>query len=94
MYFLKKKSETVEKINEMLQLVKNQCGRPVKILQCDGGLEFDNESTRKLLKINGVTLVVTNSYTPEQNGCAERTNRTVVELARTMLLSKNLPKNL
>lgn len=42
--------------------------------------------------MNGVTLAITNSYTPEQNGCAERSNRTVVELVRTMRLSKNLPK--
>jgi len=79
-YFLKKKSETVEKINEMLQGVRNQCGRSVKIFQCDGGLEFNNEAVRKLLKSNGVTLAISNLYTPEQNGCAERTNRTVVEL--------------
>lgn len=91
-YFLKEKSETIGKINEMLQVVKNQCGSPLKTFQCDGGLEFNNESVRKLLKLNGITMAITNPYTPEQNGCAERSNRTIVELARTMRLSKNLPK--
>lgn len=34
---------------------------------------------------------MTAPYTPEQNGIAERKNRTVVEMARSMLKSKNLP---
>lgn len=93
-YFLKEKSETAKKVAEMLQIIKNQRGRSVKIFQCDGGMEFDNSEVRKLMKSNGVTLAITNPYTPQQNGCAERTNRTVVDLARTMLLAKNLPKYL
>ena len=91
-YFLKEKSEATEKIAEMLQVVKNQRGRPIKTFQCDGGMEFNNAEVRKLLTSDGITLAITNPYTPQQNGCAERTNRTVVELARTMLLAKNLPK--
>ncbi|XP_011698270.1 PREDICTED: uncharacterized protein LOC105456149 [Wasmannia auropunctata] len=50
-------------------VVKTQCGRSVKTFQCDGGLEFDNHAVRKLLKLNGVTLAMSNPYTPEQNGC-------------------------
>lgn len=80
-YFLKEKSKTLRKINEMLQVVKTQCGRSVKTFQCDGGLEFNNEAVRKLLKSNGVTLALSNPYTPQQNGCIERSNRTIVELA-------------
>ena len=91
-YFLKEKSESIEKIAEMLKIVKNHRGRAPKAFQCDGGREFNNSGVQKLMKMNGVKLIVTNPYTPEQNGCAERSNRTVVELARTMLLAKNLPK--
>lgn len=47
---------------------------------------------QKFLKTDEVRFSVTNPYTPEQNGCAERTNRTIVEAARTMLLARNLPK--
>ncbi|KMQ83056.1 ent-cassadiene c2-hydroxylase-like protein [Lasius niger] len=62
-YFLKEKSETAKKVAEMLQVVKNQRGQPVKIFQCDGGLEFDNSEVRKLMTSNGVTLAITNPYT-------------------------------
>lgn len=64
----------------------------MKTFQCDGGTEFNNTEVRKLMISNEVTLAITNPYTPQQNGCAERTNRTVVDLARIMLLAKNLPK--
>lgn len=89
---LKKKSETIDKITEMLRIMKTQLGKPIKRFQCDGGREFENQKIRELMKTNGIKLIITNSYTPEQNGCAERSNRTVVEAARTMLLAKNLPK--
>lgn len=48
-HFLKEKSEIIEKIKEMLYVIKTQCGRSVKIFQCDGGLKFNNGSVRKLL---------------------------------------------
>jgi hypothetical protein len=87
-YFLKEKSETSSKIEEVLKLVENHCGRQMKIFQC----EFDNSTMQKLMSLNGVKLVVTNPYTPQQNGCAERSNRTITKMAPTLLLAKNLPK--
>jgi hypothetical protein len=41
----------------------------------------------------GIQMECTVPYTPEQNGVAERLNRTIVEKARCMLLSSNLPKS-
>lgn len=43
-YLLKEKAETVEKIAEMLRVVKNQYGRSAKQFQC-GGREFENKLT-------------------------------------------------
>ncbi|KAH0779714.1 hypothetical protein KY290_006141 [Solanum tuberosum] len=55
------------------------------------------------LNINGLKLLVDKEsgihrelatpYTPEQNGVAERKNRTVVEMARSMLQAKGLPNH-
>lgn len=53
-YFLKEKSKAVERIVEMLKLVKNQHGSAVKMLQCDGGGEFQNITVKKLLSSYGV----------------------------------------
>lgn len=49
---------------------------------------------KNLLKDSGVQLVIINPYSPEQNGCAERSNCTIVESARTMRLAKKLLKSL
>lgn len=84
-YFLKEKSETADKIAEVLQIVKNNFRRPMKIFLCDGGTEFKNSKVQNLLSSNGVSFAVSNPHTPQQNGYAERTNRTVVDTARTML---------
>ncbi|KAJ8752089.1 hypothetical protein K2173_001764 [Erythroxylum novogranatense] len=46
----------------------------------------------KLLHNNGIHRELTTSYTPEQNGIAERKNRTVVEMGRSMLQEKGIPK--
>lgn len=62
-YFLKEKSETSEKIAKILQTVKNQFGRPVRRFQCDDGREFENKEVSKLLKADGVQLVISNPYT-------------------------------
>jgi hypothetical protein len=41
----------------------------------------------------GMQMECTVPYTPKQNGIAERLNRTIVDKARCMLLSSNLPKS-
>jgi transposase InsO family protein len=43
---------------------------------------------------NGITLEVTAPYTPEQNGLAERTNRTVIETLRSLVIQSKLPERL
>ena len=43
---------------------------------------------------NGVLHQTTTRYTPEQNGAAERLNRTVMERVRAMLEDSGLPKEL
>ena len=48
---------------------------------------FDEHVTR-----DGIHHQLTTAYIPQQNGVAERLNRTLVELARSMLNHKNLTK--
>lgn len=55
---------------------KNKCGRPMKLFQCDGSMDFVHNEMRKLVTSNGVTLVTTNPYTSQQNGYGNEMNRT------------------
>lgn len=82
-FFLKHKSEVVEKLKEMLSLAKT-AGHKIKEILCDNGGEFDNAAVRKVLKYRGISQRFTMPYTPEQNGLCERENRTIVEAARAM----------
>lgn len=93
-YFLKNKSEVFEKFKCFAMKVKNECGSDVKILRTDNGLEFVNKDMNKFCEENGIKHQKTVPYTPEQNGCAERDNRTLKEAARTLLSSKNLNEKL
>ena len=93
-YFMKEKSEVSSKLEEMLAEARTS-GNTVKELLSDNGLEFDNEKVRKILQQHGVKQRLITPYTPQQNGCAERDNRTLVEAARAMLYAhSNLPKRL
>ena len=91
---MKEKSEVSSKLEEMLAEARTS-GNTVKEMLSDNGLEFDNEKVRKILRQHGVKQMLITPYTPQQNGCAERDNRTLVEAARAMLYAhSNLPKRL
>lgn len=93
-YFIKQKSEVTQKLKIFLKLVENQTNRKVKICRSDNGTEFVNQQVRSIMEENGVKHQLSVPYTPQQNGRAERDFRTIVEMARTMLHSKHLDKNL
>ena len=69
-----------------------QNGRP-KILRMDNGTEFKNKAFKKFCISKDIALIFTVLETIEQNGSAERFNRTVVEAARCLLIESKLPKS-
>ena len=93
-YFMRHKSEVFEKFKVFEKLIRNKFGQSIKILRSDNGREFCNQKMDDYLATCGIKRETTAPYTPEQNGKAERDNRTIVKSARTMILSKNLPLSL
>lgn len=91
LYFMKHKSEVATHLKAFINETKAY-GHTIKILRTDGGGEFDNDQIRTILAANGIMAEITPPYTPQLNGVAERENRTIVELARSMLASSGLPK--
>jgi hypothetical protein len=90
-YFMVLKSEVVDKLKEFLAETR-VAGHSVKVFITDNGTEFTCAEVRKVL--NGIEHRLSMPYSAEQNGCAERENRTLTEAARSMLAAKELPKNL
>lgn len=67
-------------------------GNKIKTVRTDNGLEFVNEGITKICEEKGICHQRTFVYTPEQNGRAERENRTIVESVGTLLHNSDLDK--
>ena len=90
-YALKQKKQVFEKFLEWKALVENSTGQKLKILRTDNGGEFTSTQFENFLKSEGVRHERTIVKTPEQNGVAERINRTLIETVRSMLADSKLP---
>ncbi|GJV50103.1 retrovirus-related pol polyprotein from transposon TNT 1-94 [Tanacetum coccineum] len=78
-YILKFKHEAFGKFKEWKQLVENQTERMVKKLKTYNGLEFYNRKFEQLCTKSGIARHLTVVGTLEQNGLAERTDKSVEE---------------
>ncbi|GJS62330.1 putative ribonuclease H-like domain-containing protein [Tanacetum coccineum] len=74
-----------------LDRLENQLNHNVKIIRCDNGTEFKNHAMNELCAKKGIKREFSVARTPQQNGVAERKNRTLIEAARTMLADSLLP---
>ena len=90
LYFLRSKDETFDRFCEWKELVENQQNKKVKCLRIDNGLEFCNLKFNAYCKDHGIERHMTCTYTPQQNGVADRMNRTIMEKVRCMLNESGL----
>jgi transposase InsO family protein len=81
-------------ISTLLPLLEVQCGHQLQALRTDRGTEFLNNVVANLLQHRGAVHQTSVPYTPQQNGKAERLNRTLVEMVRSMLAATDLPYSL
>ncbi|GJV75584.1 retrovirus-related pol polyprotein from transposon TNT 1-94 [Tanacetum coccineum] len=84
-HFLRKKSQAPEIIMSFIVMVANQNDVKVKQIRTDNGTEFINHELERFCDAKGISQNFSSPYTPDQNGVAERKNRTLIEAARTML---------
>ncbi|GKG43858.1 putative ribonuclease H-like domain-containing protein, partial [Tanacetum coccineum] len=61
------------------------------VIRCDNGTEFKRRDMNQFCEIKGTLRQFSVARTPQQNGIAERRNRTLIEAARTMLADSKLP---
>ncbi|KAG8499930.1 hypothetical protein CXB51_006489 [Gossypium anomalum] len=74
-------------------MIEKQTGKQIKYLRTNNGLEFYSDKFNRLCKSEGIVRHLTVRHTPEQNGVAERMNRTIMEKVRCILSNANLPKS-
>ena len=89
-YFLKQKSDVFLTFKQWKVLVEKQTGKHIKRLRTDNGLEFCGSEFNEFCKNEGIARHHTVRMTPQQNGVAERMNRTLLERARCMISNAGL----
>ncbi|GKC98573.1 putative ribonuclease H-like domain-containing protein, partial [Tanacetum coccineum] len=89
--FLTTKDETSEILKNFIKEIENLVDKKVKIIRSDNGTEFKNKVMDDFCREKGIKREYSIAKTPQQNGVAERRNKTLIEAARTMLADSKLP---
>nr|GEY70350.1 hypothetical protein [Tanacetum cinerariifolium] len=90
-FFLKSKDETSGILKKFITEIENLKDLKVKIIRCNNGGEFRNKEMNDFCSQKGIKREFSNARIRQQNGVAERRNRTLIEAARTMLANAKLP---
>jgi hypothetical protein len=85
------KKNLADTIKTRLTFLQNQSCRKIKVVRTDNGTEYVNENLDSYLRSQGIKHEHSMPYTPQQNGEAERLNKTLLEKARPMLTASHLP---
>ena len=90
--FLAHKDEAFSSFTKLCKRLQNEKGFVISNVRTDHGRELENSSFEKFCDEHGIGHNFSAPRTPQQNGVVERKNRTLEEMARTMLCAKSLPR--
>ncbi|GJV21706.1 putative ribonuclease H-like domain-containing protein [Tanacetum coccineum] len=90
-FFLATKDKSSGILKTFITEIENQLDHKVKVIRCDNGTEFKNSVMNQFCEIKGIKREFSVARTPQQNGVAERRNKTLIEASRTMLVNSKLP---
>lgn len=92
--FAKDKAAIPDIVKSILLEAYLYSGRDTSMVITDNGTEFMNSSLKNFLKNKNIIHETSTAYTPQQNGLAERSNRTLIEAVRCLLADSKLPHRL
>lgn len=90
---IRTKDEASGILTEWITRLETETGGKVNFLRTDGGGEYMGGEFQRWLKSKGIRHELTNPSTPQENGMAERLNRTILEMMRSMMFDTKLPKS-
>ncbi|KAJ9506183.1 hypothetical protein QJQ45_015283 [Haematococcus lacustris] len=88
---LQTKDQVPAAIQQVITELETQSGQRCKALRSDNGSEYCNKTVQDWCSSKGIQQQFSAPYCPEQNGKAERLNRTIMQSTRSMLLTSGLP---
>ncbi|KAJ9560217.1 hypothetical protein OSB04_005377 [Centaurea solstitialis] len=89
-FLLRAKSDAPEEIILFVRKMERLNNLTVRSIRSDHGTEFKNSTLESFFEQKGISQNFSSVRTPQQNGVAERRNRTLIEAARSMLSEANL----
>ena len=90
--FLESNSDAFSAFKKLTRRLQNTKNSNIGSIRSDHGGEFQNEKFNKFCEKMGILHNFSAPRTPQQNGVVERKNRSLEELARTMLSESSLNK--
>ena len=93
-YLLRSKDEAETMFLKYKAEVENQLDKKIKRLRTDRGGEYNTNSLREFCEKNGIIHEFTAPYSPQQNGIAERKNRTLKNMMNAMLINSGMSNNM
>ncbi|KAJ4700914.1 Retrovirus-related Pol polyprotein from transposon TNT 1-94 [Melia azedarach] len=91
-YLMKDKTEVRNIFKSFHSMIQTQFKTQIQILRSDNGTKYINSILGAYLSENGIIHQKSCWDTPQQNGVAERKNRHLLEVARSLLFISNVPK--
>ena len=92
-FLMKEKSEVTQIFKNFNKMIQNQFQTKIQILRTDNGKEYFNSILGNYLVSEGIVHQSSCVETPQQNGVSERKNRHLLEVARSLMFSSNVPKH-
>ncbi|XP_016649728.1 PREDICTED: uncharacterized protein LOC107881140 [Prunus mume] len=74
------KSEALNAFKHFKAAAENEIEKTIKVIRTDRGGEYNSKAFENFCAIHGVRRQLTTAYTPQQNGVAERKNRTILNM--------------
>ena len=102
-YLLRNKNEALDAFKVFKAKVEKQCKKQIKIMRMDKGGEYygryieDGQAPGpfgKFLQKHGIVALYIMPGSPPQNGVAERRNRTLKDIVRSMRRNSKLPESI
>ena len=91
---MQKKDQTFLRFCEFKSLEEKEFGKKIKALRSDNGGEYVSQQFKDFCDAEGIKWELTTPHNPQQNGVAERKNRSIVGETRVMLYDQSLPLDL
>lgn len=91
---IRSKSDTFQAFKKVLAWMERASEKKMKALRTDGGGEYTSSIFKNFLMEQGIDHIMTAPGTPQDNGGAERKNRTLLETMRSIMMQAGMPENL